>query len=176
LSPCGACYFCQRGRRMDCPTLITRPVYGITADGGFEEYCRVNAKNLVKVPEEVSFDFAASLADAGMTAYHAANSTGKITEEDNVLIYGVGGVATYAIQLAKLKGAKVIAVSRTPAKLEMARKMGSGTKEELAETLDLAKNHKLKSPVTRKAGLEEINQVLEDLRQGKVLGRACVAF
>ncbi len=125
LSPCGGCMYCLQGRGMQCTNLFSRPGYGLSVDGGYAEYCKVDADRLVPVPEDVPLDFAATLGCAGITAYHAVNSVGKVALADNVAIYGVGGVGMYALQIAKLSGAKVIAIGRNQAKLKMAESLGA---------------------------------------------------
>lgn len=124
LSPCGVCNYCLQGNGMICENLFTRPGYGFSADGGYAEYCLVDSERLVPL-QDIPLDFAATLGCAGITAYHAVNSIGKVGLADSVAIYGVGGVGMYALQIAKISGAKVIAIGRNQEKLKMAESLGA---------------------------------------------------
>ncbi len=78
--------------------------------GGFAEYAVVDAAALAIVPEGVPFEAAAAVASAGLTAYQAIDRRLRVGPEDTVLITGAaGGVGGYATQVAKLRGARVIA-------------------------------------------------------------------
>lgn len=79
--------------------------------GGFAEYAVVDAAALARVPDGVTFAAAAAVASAGLTAYQAVDRRLQIGPADTVLITGAaGGVGGYATQLAKHRGARVIAV------------------------------------------------------------------
>jgi alcohol dehydrogenase len=83
---------------------------GETQDGGLAEYCRAKAHQLVKIPDNVSFEQAAALPVAYGTAIRMMNTIGKIKAGEKVLILGAsGGVGVCCVQLAKLAGAYVIA-------------------------------------------------------------------
>ncbi len=125
VSPCGECRYCLQGRGMECEALFGRPMYGGTVDGGYAEYCKVQADRLVPFPQDLPPSFAATLGCAGLTAYHAVNAVGEVALGDNVGVYGAGGVGLYALQLARLGGARVIAIGRSPEKLKMARQLGA---------------------------------------------------
>ncbi len=80
----------------------------LTRSGTYAEYTVVDEVLLAKVPDNISFEQAASVPLAGLTAYQALFDVLEIMEGQKVLIHaGAGGVGTYAIQLAKLKGAYV---------------------------------------------------------------------
>lgn len=124
-SPCGSCRYCLEGRGMQCENLFARPVYGSFADGGYAEYCKVSADRLVPVPQDIPWEFAATLGCAGTTSLHAVNTVGKVKLGEEVGVYGAGGVGMYTIQIAKLSGARVTAVSRNGEKLRMAERLGA---------------------------------------------------
>ncbi len=134
LSPCGSCKYCLEGRGMVCENLFTRPGYGFSADGGYADYCKVDADRLVPLPHDVPLDFAATLGCAGITSYHAVKGVGKVSVTDNVAIYGVGGVGMYAVQIAKLCGANVIAIGRNQEKLKMAESLGADYVVDVSKT------------------------------------------
>lgn len=99
--------------------------YGITDDGWLAEYIRVPAAALVKVPESLSDEQVAPLASSALTAWHAVVEVGQIKASDTVLALGTGGVAIWALQIAKAHGARVIITSSSDEKLELARKLGA---------------------------------------------------
>lgn len=99
--------------------------YGITHDGWLAEYIRVPAAALVKVPESLSDEQVAPLASSALTAWHAVVEVGQVKASDTVLALGTGGVAIWALQIAKAHGARVIITSSSDEKLELARKLGA---------------------------------------------------
>ena len=119
---CGRCRHCLAGSENLCDAL--RAEYGFVSDGGFAEYVTVPARNLVRLPDDIADEAAAPIGCSVTTAVHAA-ALARLAAGDVVLVYGVGAVAFGLIQLAALSGAEVIAVSRTPAKLERARALGA---------------------------------------------------
>jgi len=84
--------------------------FGMQCHGGYAEYIAVPEENLVRISDQVSYEEAAALPIAGLTAYHAIFGTVELRPDDYFFIWGgSGGLGTYAVQLAKIKGAKVIA-------------------------------------------------------------------
>jgi len=124
-NPCGHCRACLQGHAMQCEALWTRPAWGVSADGGFQEQCQVDAERLVSVPKEIPLDFAATLGCAGITAYHAVNIAGGVRASDSVGIYGLGGVGMYGVQFARISGAQTIGIGRNPRKREKAEELGA---------------------------------------------------
>lgn len=94
-------------------------------DGVLREYAAFNAKSIVRIPEHLTYEEAATLPCAAVTAWHALVVSGKLQEGDTVLTLGTGGVSIFAIQIAKLFGAKVIATSSSDEKLEKVRQLGA---------------------------------------------------
>lgn len=121
LCPCGECYFCKTGQENLCPN---QNLAGFTDDGGYAEYIRAPGRNLVRLPKEISYEEAAPLACGGGTSYHAVRLAGTRLG-DVAVAYGVGGLGLYAVQIAKLNGARVIAVDISDDKLETAKKHGA---------------------------------------------------
>lgn len=79
--------------------------------GGFAEYVAVPEQVLVRKPESVTYEVAAALPMAAVTALQALRNKGKIKKDDKVLICGAGGgVGSFAVQLAKCFGAEVTVV------------------------------------------------------------------
>ncbi len=79
--------------------------------GGYAEYAVAEAGRTVLIPDNVSFEEASTMAVAGMTALQGLRNKGRIKPGSDVIINGAsGGVGTYAVQIAKVLGAKVTAV------------------------------------------------------------------
>jgi len=94
-------------------------------DGVLREYGAFDAESIVKVPEHLSFEEAATLPCAAVTAWHALVVSGNVQPGETVLTLGTGGVSVFAIQLANLLGARVIATSSSDEKLERVRELGA---------------------------------------------------
>ena len=99
---------------------------GETIDGGLAEYCLAPDHQLIKIPDGVSYEQAASLPVAYGTAHRMMVTRGKITENDRVLVLGAsGGVGTGAVLLAKMLGAEVVACSSSETKLLALKDLGA---------------------------------------------------
>jgi 2-desacetyl-2-hydroxyethyl bacteriochlorophyllide A dehydrogenase len=120
---CGECYYCQLGRESLCISPNFRH-FGFTVDGGFAEYAKAPARNLIKLPDEAPYE-AGILADAGSSSYHAVKEIGKVKLGENIVIMGTGGLGLCALQFAKLSGARVIAVDIVEEKLKVAEELGA---------------------------------------------------
>ena len=92
-------------------------------DGMLAEYVVLKETGLVRLPPNLSFEEAATLPCAAVTAWNAL-SVGDIKPGSTVLIQGTGGVAIFALQLARLRGARVIGISSSFEKLERAYGLG----------------------------------------------------
>ena len=93
-------------------------------DGTLAEYVIFPEHGLVKIPEHLSYESAATLPCAALTAWNTL-TTGELLPGQTVLTLGTGGVSIYALQFAKLFGAKVIITSSSDEKLERARALGA---------------------------------------------------
>lgn len=88
------------------------PVFALTNGKGYAEYVAVSAELAVHKPENVSYQEAAAVPVAAITAWQALVKVGKVKKGDQVLIHaGAGGVGHFAIQIAKHLGATLIATS-----------------------------------------------------------------
>ena len=105
-------------------------------DGVLQEYRVFNEEFVVKVPEHLSFEEAATLPCAALTAWNALVVSGKIKSSDTVLTIGTGGVSVFAVQFAKRFGAKVIAISGSDEKLEKIKQLGADETINYRETPD----------------------------------------
>ena len=101
-------------------------ILGLPDDGTLAEYVKVPVKNLVEKPSHLSFEEAAALPLAGVTAWRAVMKRGGLQQGDKVLITGAGGgVALFALQFAVAAGAEVVVTSGSPDKLDKAMAMGA---------------------------------------------------
>jgi NADPH:quinone reductase-like Zn-dependent oxidoreductase len=94
-------------------------------DGVAREYGAFDESGLVRVPDHLSFEEAATLPCAAVTAWHALVEFGAVKAGETVLILGTGGVSIFALQMAKLHGAQVIVTSSSDEKLTRARRFGA---------------------------------------------------
>jgi NADPH:quinone reductase-like Zn-dependent oxidoreductase len=92
--------------------------------GLLAEYVVLHQDSLVHIPEYLSDEEAATLPCAGLTAWHALVSAGHVAPGDTILTQGTGGVSIFALQFARLAGARVIGTSSSDAKLARARQLG----------------------------------------------------
>jgi NADPH:quinone reductase-like Zn-dependent oxidoreductase len=98
---------------------------GINLDGWLAEQIMIPATALVKIPAGLTDEQAAPLPAAGVTAWNALVEVGNVGPGDMVLALGTGGVSIFALQIAKLKGARVAITSSSDDKLVLARKLGA---------------------------------------------------
>ena len=102
-----------------------RGALGGSADGVLTEYRVFPAHGLVKTPDHLSDIEAAALPCAGVTAWSAVVKLGQIKPGQSVLTQGTGGVSLFALQFAKMCGARVIATSSSEAKIERLKALGA---------------------------------------------------
>lgn len=121
-------------RVMVNPSLITDhsdpfpdiSIIGEHTRGGFAEYASVPVENLLPLTQDYSFVDAAAAPIAFQTAWRALITRAQVRPGERVLIPGAGGgIATAAIQIAKLAGACVYATTSTPKKMQQARELGA---------------------------------------------------
>jgi len=98
---------------------------GVDVDGAFAEYIVRPADTLIVPPAPIAPAVLAVLTDAVATPYHAVAKIGKVQAGETVVVLGIGGIGSNAVQVAKRLGARVIAVTRSQGKLELARKLGA---------------------------------------------------
>ena len=139
---CGICNYCLRGDAQVCP-FQTQP--GFTHFGSFAQDVEIhNADfNLVRLPDELSFESAASLGCRFATSFRGLVDRAKVQVDDFVAIIGCGGVGLSAIMIAKAFGARTIAVDISDLALAKAKAIGadfiinSGKSDALVEILTL---------------------------------------
>lgn len=121
---CGRCDSCRRGEEQVCDFQF-QP--GFTHWGSFAELVAIDRAdvNLVRVPDALDLETAASLGCRFSTAYRAVTYHGRVKDGDWVVVHGCGGVGLSAVMIAAARGAQVIAVDVSPAALELARTVGA---------------------------------------------------
>ncbi len=101
-------------------------ILGLPEDGTFAEYVAISVNNIVKKPTYLTWEEAASLPLAGLTAFRALFTRGDAQKSDNILVTGVGGgVALFAFQMAIAIGANVWVTSGKQEKISKAIELGS---------------------------------------------------
>jgi NADPH:quinone reductase-like Zn-dependent oxidoreductase len=98
---------------------------GGDVDGLLREFAVITADALLPIPPHLSFEQAATLPCAGVTAWNGLFDSGNLQAGQTVLLQGTGGVSLFGLQFAKAAGATVILTSSSDAKLERARTLGA---------------------------------------------------
>jgi len=130
-------------------------VMGIVGGGGHAEYLLVHEREAMRMPASLSWEDAAAIPEAFLTAYDALFSRLDLHTGETLLIHAVGsGVGTAALQIAKVAGARVVGTARTTAKLARARELG------LDISID-ASNGDWAAEVEKSVGREGVNALLD---------------
>jgi len=98
---------------------------GAQWDGVLREYGAFDQEGLVRIPEHLSYEEASTLPCAALTAWNALAVSGNVKPGDTVLTLGTGGVSIFALQLAKLFGARVISTTGSSDKEERLAELGA---------------------------------------------------
>lgn len=249
---CGACPYCRDG---DVTFCVNVRRMGLEADGAFAELVSLPAQNVHPIPGDMSFAVAATIPDAVGAPYHAVVGHARVRPGQVVAVYGLGGLGFTAVQAARLSGADVIAISRTPQRRALAEELGArwaidprdapldqqirdltgglgvhafidlvgiessfrqaaaatrkggtvvivgyltpevavptsamilgeislvgsrtATPAEIHQAIDLVADGKLEPVIDRELALVDINEAIEGLRSGSVIGRPVVTF
>lgn len=133
-----------------------RTALGGDVDGVLREFGAFDENGLVCIPEHLSYEEAATLPCAAVTAYHALFCSGGLKPDDTVLLQGTGGVSIFALQFASHFGAKTIITSSSNEKLERAKELGA---DELINYKEREDWDKAVSELTEKRGVDHIVEV-----------------
>ena len=120
-SSCLHCEYCTVGRENLCES---SEITGESVQGGFAEYIVGIEQFVTPIPDNLDSEHAAPLFCPGITAYKAVKASEPAIGR-TVGIFGIGGVGHLAIQIAKMQGARVIAISRAKKHLDLSRKLGA---------------------------------------------------
>ena len=121
---CGHCRWCRNGRETLCEN--HGGYVGVHRDGGYAELVSLPSENFLPIPDNLDYEGAAIAADAVNTPWHCMRERAQINPHDDVMLVGAGGgVGIHGVQVAKIFGARVIAVDISEEKLELASKWGA---------------------------------------------------
>jgi NADPH:quinone reductase-like Zn-dependent oxidoreductase len=129
---CGRCWACARGEESMC---VQFRIQGEHTNGGFAEFVAARADHVYRIPDEMTFEDAAAIPISYMTAWRALVSRAALKPGEDVLVIGAsGGTALAAVQIARLMGARVFAVTKGADKVEAIRALGADVIYDRAET------------------------------------------
>ena len=124
LNSCGECYYCRNGHENLCvKSFIAETQECAMGPGGLSEYMMANAEDVYKMADDINLSHAA-LSEPVACCVHSVRN-GQIELGDDVVVIGIGIMGALHIQLAKLRGARVIACELDEKRLEVAKKMGA---------------------------------------------------
>lgn len=128
---CGRCRECARGEESLC---VRYRILGEHTDGGFAEFVAAPALNAYALPDAMTFEDAAALPISYQTAWRALVSRARLQPGEDVLVLGAsGGTAGAAVQVARLMGARVFAVTSGAENVERVRALGAHVVYDRAE-------------------------------------------
>ncbi|MBI3316885.1 MAG: zinc-binding dehydrogenase [Candidatus Omnitrophica bacterium] len=120
---CGKCSHCKSGWDSLCDHYR---IVGFQIDGGFAEYVKVPARNVIRVSRKLSFEEWAAVPLVFLTAWHMLVTRARLQKREKILIHAAGsGVGSAALQIAKLLGAHVIATVGSDEKIKRAKHLGA---------------------------------------------------
>lgn len=120
---CGHCSECLSGRDNLCRDY---DILGYRRDGGYAQLVAAPAVNVIPKPKNLSWEEAAALPLATVTAWHMLVTRASVQPGEDVLVHAAGsGVGSIGIQVAKLRGARVIATASSEEKLRKAKELGA---------------------------------------------------
>ncbi|MFW5940167.1 MAG: zinc-binding dehydrogenase [Chloroflexota bacterium] len=167
---CGECDYCRAGQEHMCRNFM---ILGEHVPGFYAEYTAVPARNLLPLPEDVSFEAAAAASLVFVTAWHLLVEAGGVRAGEDVLIVGAGGgVNTAAIQIARLAGARrIYVVGSSEEKLNLARELGADVlvnrrEEEWSKAVYRASERRGVDVVVDNVGAATYQKSLRALRTG----------
>jgi len=133
---------------------------GNTIDGWLGEFILLPASSLARLPDEVTYEHAATLSGSGVTAWHALHEVARVRSDDTVLTLGTGGVSSFGVLLAKAAGARVVVTSSSDEKLDAMRRLGADA------TINYRSNPEWGREVVEKTGGRGASVVLENVGPG----------
>jgi zinc-binding alcohol dehydrogenase/oxidoreductase len=147
-------------------------ILGLPDDGTYAQLVKVPASNVNRKPGSLSFEEAAALPLAALTAYRAVITRAGVNKGEDVLVTGIGGgVSSFALQFAKRLGARVFVISGSDEKLERARGMGADgganyKSQDWGKEIVSMCNGSGPHVVIDSAGGETLNKAIEIIRPG----------
>lgn len=117
--------FFQNWEAGDISPEVMASAMGGPIDGILTQYAVLEERGLLPIPAHMSYEEAATLPCAALTAWNALAEIGQLKAGETVLLLGTGGVSIFALQFARMHGARVIITSSSDEKLARAREMGA---------------------------------------------------
>lgn len=133
-----------------------RTALGGDTDGVLREFGVFNEAGLVRIPDHFSYEEAATLPCAAVTAYHALFESGRLHPSDTVLLQGTGGVSIFALQLASVYGSRTIITSSSDEKLGRTKELGA---DDLINYKEREDWEKAVLELTEKRGVDHVVEV-----------------
>src|SRR5436190_1172129 len=168
------------------PERMSRSLGG-PADGTMADYMCLSEQGIVKAPAYLSDLEAASLPCAALTAWSAIVTHESLGPGSKVLVQGTGGVALFAIQIAKMLGAHVTVISSSDEKIARAKQLGLvvtrqvrlqgitvGNRDGFEAMLRAFEQHKIKPVLDRTFAFEELKEAMAYLKTGAHFGKVCI--
>lgn len=128
---------------------------GAQWDGVLREFGAFDEESVVRVPDHLSYDEAATLPCAALTAWHALICSGKVKPGDTVVTLGTGGVSVFALQFAKMAGARVFSTSGSNEKITRLAELGADA------TVNYREREDWDAAVLEFSGKEGVDHVVE---------------
>lgn len=151
---CGECDSCVGERESQCERSVG---IGTSIDGGYAEYVKLPANCLCRIPDSVSYDDASIASCAIQTPYSAIVRKAKVQPGETVLITGAsGGVGIHAVQIAKMVGGQVLAVTTSPEKVASIKSAG-------ADLVIVDREGKFHEHVKEHTGAKGVDVVIENV-------------
>ncbi|WP_406690856.1 NAD(P)-dependent alcohol dehydrogenase [Saccharopolyspora sp. ID03-671] len=124
LVTCGLCRACRFGDDVHCEQSLFP---GIDTAGGYADYLKTSARSVVRIDDSLEPADVAALADAGLTAYHAAaKAARKLRPGDKCVVIGAGGLGHIGIQVLKaISAAELVVLDRNPEAVKLAADIGA---------------------------------------------------
>jgi propanol-preferring alcohol dehydrogenase len=172
---CGNCSFCLGGMQDLCTNLLG--VVGVQCDGGYAEYVKVPADNLIRFPESIPYAEATVINDAVATPVHVMKRRAEVRPGHNVMVIGAaGGVGIHMVQMARVFGGNVIGIDVDDEKLKKVQELGADVvinarRQSVVEEVKRATGGKgVESAIDMVGSRETLASCLESVaRQGRVV-------
>lgn len=166
---CWNCEYCLAGRDNMCRSYH---LLGAKTHGGYAEYIKVPFRNVLSIPDNLTFEQAAAFPLVSVTASHMLFALAGLQHGETVLVMGAGsGIGMMAVQMAKLAGARVLTTVGSDDKIPKAVMLGADavinhTKEKIAERVRLLTEGRGVDVVVEHIGPEVWNSCVESLATG----------
>ena len=164
---CGVCRYCTSGQESTClsgwepssaPVDLSTNMLPLSMDGGWAETAVIPARNTVRIPDRLSFDDTFGIPLSGMTAWHMIKRARAAPGEKAIVMGSAGGIGISAMQILKMHGVSVLAVSSIPAHMQKLKRMG-------ADAVSLADMKEFSLALQEFAGREGADIVVDPLGQ-----------